>query len=229
MELLTLSAIRSKIQVELALEDEDFVEDSELNSYINEGIDEAEAEIHAIYEDYFLNKSTLTLVNAQEEYDLPEDIYAFKIRAMIYKNGNRVYPIRRLRNWNKFEDYAINAINPSSQEEYEYLILNATAGNQKIVLSPPAQESGAYVTLWYIRNAMKLVDDDDVCDIPEFVDFVIEWGKMRCYEKEGHSNFSASAMRIEAKRKLMIDTLTTMAPDSDNEIEKDLSIYREMV
>ena len=50
------SEIRSKIEQECDLEDEDFVRRDELLAYCNEAIDEAEAEIHSLYEDYFLKR-----------------------------------------------------------------------------------------------------------------------------------------------------------------------------
>ena len=82
----TLSEIKAKIKRDLDLEAEDFVRDTELNDLINEAIDEAEAEVHSLYEDYFLTREVVTLVAGQEEYELPTNIYGHKIRRVVYNN-----------------------------------------------------------------------------------------------------------------------------------------------
>ncbi len=225
----TLGDLKRKVERALALEDEDFVVPEELADYANDGIDEAEAEIHAAYPDYFLTRATLSFVNGQEEYDLPEDLYAFKIRCIMYKNSDNIYEIKKVRDWRKFLQYTVNTRSSSSSNTHQYMIVNPSAGEQKLLLTPPASENGEFATIWYVRNAHKLEDDSDECDIPEFSDFVIEYMKMRCYEKETHANFSACAARVEAKRKLMIDTLTNMIEDNDNEVEPDLRTYDDMV
>lgn len=225
MNLPTLGDLKDKVERALALEDEQFVVPEELADYANDGIDEAEAEIHAAYPDYFLSRSSITLVSGQEEYDLPSDIYAFKIRSLVYKNGTDIYEIKKIRDWKKFIQYGLDSLTVSTNQLYQYLILNQSAGAQKLVLSPTPQEDGQYITVWYIRNANTLTDDTDECDIPEFSDFVVEYMKMRCYEKEGHPNYMACKQRVEEKRKLMIDTLTNMIEDTDNEIEADFRAY----
>ena len=60
------SEIRSKIEQECDLEDEDFVRRDELLAYCNEAIDEAEAEIHSLYEDYFLKKVDIAVASGNE-------------------------------------------------------------------------------------------------------------------------------------------------------------------
>lgn len=223
----TYSEIRTKVEQDLALEDEVFVEPAELLGYVNEAIDEAEAEIHGLYEDYFLSRATITLVQGTEEYSLPSDIYAHKIRNLIYRNGSEVYQIHRIKDWRKFEEYAVESINQSSTT-YQWFLLNATAGSPKILLSPPAKQSGAYVTIWYLRNANTLVEDTDICDIPEFINFVLQYTKVRCYEKEGHPNLQKAMADLEQQRQQMISTLATMTPDAENELEADYSIYEEL-
>lgn len=229
MDLPTLADLKLKVERALGLEDEEFVIPEELTDYANDAIDEAEAEIHSNNPNYFLSRATLTLVSGQEEYDLPANIYAFKIRAIVYRNGTDTYEIKKCREWNQFLKYALDQDSDSSTRNYRYFIINPSADGQKILLTPTPNESGAYVTVWYIRNANTLVDDDDVCDIPEFSSFIIEYMKMRCYEKEGHPNFAACNARVEAKRQQMIDTLTNMIEDPDNEIEPDFRSYDEQI
>lgn len=223
----TLSELRTKVEKDLDVEDETFISQAEMLTYFNEAIDEAEAEIHSICEDYFLSSTTVTLVNGTDEYSLPSDIYANKIRAVIYKNGATVYKLDRLRDWKKLYDYSLNLTGTTVAGDYDWFLVNRTAGSPKIVFTPPVTEDGTYITVWYLRNANRLSADADVCDIPEFANFVIQYVKVRCYEKEGHPNLQKALYDLQMQRQQMTDTLTTMVPDNENEIEADLSHYEE--
>lgn len=228
MKLWTWSELYTKVENDLALQSEDFVDQTELLGYANEAIDEAEAEILGLYEDYFLTRATITLVQGTEAYALPATIWGQKIRRVIYNNGTELYTVPRLRDWRKFENYAdVNQYGQST--DYAYLITSETAGAQsKLVLVPPARENGAYITIWFIRNANELAADADVLDIPEAANFIMQYMKMRCYEKEGHPMTAKAQQDLEHQRQLMLSTLTTMVPDTENEIELDLSAYEEM-
>lgn len=224
----TLSEIRAKLRQDMDLESETFVRPQELDDYINEAIDEAEAEIHSQYEDYFLTRKTIVLVANQEEYDLPDNIYGHKIRRFTYNNTSSIYKIRRMKDWKKFEKYEI-ASSFETSDLYEYFILNDVAGAPKIILTPKAREDGPHATLWYIRQANRLVDATDICDIPEFVNFIFQYVKVRVYEKEAHPNAQQARIDLQQQRSLMNGTLTTAIPDADNELELDMSSYEEQV
>lgn len=224
----TYAKIKDKIERDLDLQDEVFIDETELLEYANEAIREAEAEVHAIYEDYFLKRYALTLVQGVEEYVLPTDIYAHKIRRIVYRNGTKVYTIDRVKDWRKFEEYALENINKSSNT-YVYFVINETVASPKLLLSPPSKEDGQFVTVWYLRKANTLVDDTSICDIPEFINYVLQFIKVRCYEKEGgNPNLEKSMADLETQRQKMVSTLAAMVPDADNEIEPDLSLYSDM-
>lgn len=223
----TWAQIKAKIRRDLDLESETFVRPEELLDYANEAIDEAEAEIHTIYEDYFLARQTLSIVNGQEEYDLPADIYAHKIRRIMYNNTSSVYTVDRLQDWKKFEAQNI-ARNFSTSDLYQYYFVNEIAGSPKILLVPQGREDGPYLEVWYLRQANRLELDEDICDIPEFYNFIFQYMKVRIYEKEGHPNIDKAVMDLEKQRSLMNATLAQIAPDAQNEIEMDASFYEEM-
>ena len=222
----TYADITSKIINDLSLDGEDFVIPSELLGYAQEAVREVEAEIHAINEDYFLSRYQLTLISGQDAYDLPTNIYAHKIRRLVYNNGTTVYAIERFKDWKKFEKMAEN-VATGTGTVYAYMIDNSIPGYPKIVFSPPIREDGAFVTAWFIRSANKFTGaDSDICDIPEFINFVLQYIKVRCYEKEvGHPNLQIAKIDLEQQRKQMNDTLTGMVPDAENDIEGDFSFY----
>ena len=223
----TWAEIKAKVQADLDIEGETFVRSAELLGYANEAIDEAEAEIHALYEDYFLSQATIALVQGVQEYDLPSDIYAHKIRRFVYSNGSSIFTIDRAKDWKKFETKAV-ADNNSTSDLYQYFITNQTAGSPKIVLIPSARETGNFGVLWYIRNANRLVDDTSVCDIPEFINFIFYKIKTLVYKKEGHPNIATAEIDLNKEQERMLGVLAQMVPDAGNEIEVDTSFYEEM-
>jgi len=223
----TWAQIKNKVKADLDLEGEVFIRPDELLGYANEAIDEAEAEIHTLYEDYFMARKTLTIVPGQEEYALPFDIYAQKIRRIVYNDGSSVYTVFRLKDWKKFESYNI-AKNFATSDLYQWFFLNQVAGEPRILLVPQGRDSGPYLSVWYLRQANRLEEDADICDIPEFYNFIFQYIKVKVYEKEGHPNMGKAEMDLEKQRSLMNATLAQIAPDAHNEIELDISFYEEM-
>lgn len=227
------SEVAAKIKKDLDLEDEgssQFIQDQELMDYCNEAIDDAEAEIHKLHEDYFLTSDNITLVSGQSDYGAPSDIYGHKIRGLVYVNGQKIYPIRRLRFSNQFTEIASILANSSGQD-YQWLLVNASAAiGPKVRFVPTPAESGAYVRIWYIRNANRITANSNPLDIPEFINFIFQWMRVRCLEKEGTEKMLALAVAaLQQQRKQMIDTLTQMIPDNDDTIEADFSHYREHI
>ena len=228
MKLWTLSEIKAKILRDLDLEAEDFVTDTEIVDAINEGIDDAEAIIHGFgrEDEYFLAKTVLALVQGQDEYSLPSDMYATKILALTYTNGSTIYPIKRMRTQDRFIDIEVMKIGGTSND-YRYLIVNNNVTDgYKINLFPPARESLPQgMVMWYVRNANRLEVDTDVCDIPEFVYYVIAFAKHKVLFKEGHPNTPEAAMELQRQKENMSSTLAEMVPDGDDELVKDFSHY----
>jgi hypothetical protein len=233
----TYLELKNKVLRNLDLQDEDFIEPEELIGFFNDAIDLVESEIHTLYEDYFLAEAPLALVTGTAEYDLPSDIYADKVRAIIYASGNLIYSIQRIAETNKFEAVALNDAYPTSNPRYQYYINNrSTVLGHKIRLVPASLETSASnVKIHYIRNANRIDDsnlttaDATVIDIPEFTEFVVQHVKVKCYEKEGHPNLEVAKKDLEACRAQMTSTLATRVPDNRNDIEMDKSHYEEMV
>ena len=224
----TLGQLRTKLGRDLDLEAEVFIRPDELTELINEAIDEAEMEIHGLSEDYFLTREIINLVAGQEEYDLPGTIYADKIRGIMYNNGSSVYEVLREREWHKFKEYEISK-NYESANLYRYFLLNSTPGQPKIVLFPKAEENGAYLTIWFLRQANRLEAESDVMDMKEAHNFVLQHVKCRVYEKEGNPQLANAKADLEKERNLMVATMQNRVPDNNNTIELDLEFYKSFV
>ena len=59
--------------------------------------------------------------------------------------------------------------------------------------------------------------------IPEFVNFVIAFMKVKVYGKEGHPGYPDAVTELEKQRQQMTSSLQSRVPDADNELEIDLS------
>lgn len=226
----TYGELRQKVENDLDLQEETFISPTELMGYCNEAIREAAAEIHDLYEDYFLSAFPMTLVNNQAKYDLPPDLYAFKIREIVYAVGTKIYAIRRLKSSKKFEERATILLYGTA-DYYRYMITNIASEGPKIELTPTSKEdSVGNAVIWYIRDVAEVTQDSDFVDIPEFKNFIMAFMKYKCWSKEmAGSPPDTVVAELEHERKLMIDTLTYMVADDDTEVEKDMSIYEDMV
>jgi hypothetical protein len=209
------------LQKELDLEDETFITPDEFLSYFNRGVDEVEAAIHTIYEDYFLTNSPLSLVSGTQDYVLPTDIYAQKIRGIFYNDGTSVkyeiMPIRKIQETDFLEP----------TDFYKYIITNTSASGLRISVYPVPSETSTNIKIWYIRNAKRFEEASDVCDIPEFTHVIVQYARWKCLSKEGHPSTQAALMDYERMKVDMVDTLTARIPDENNDIIKDMSFYND--
>lgn len=149
MRVPTYEEIRRKVERDLDIEEELFITPTELMGYCNEAIEEAEALIHKINEDYFLTMAPLRLVSGRNAYSLPDNIYGVKIRSIHYQNGANYYEVPRLRDHRKFNDIdSYNFASPAPQEYFYYLRNDsAQAGFKAIFIPEPNESSGTSVSL----------------------------------------------------------------------------------
>lgn len=227
MQLFTLAQIVSKLSYDADIFDGDFVDlTTELPGYINEAIDDAEAIIHTLYEDYFLTRSTISLVSGTAQYSTPSDIYGAKIRGVYYNNGSKKYEIKRIKKLQTLLEIDSNA------EQYQYLLLNGanteSTGSFKLEFHPTPQETSTYAHMFYIRNAKRLSSNSDYCDIPEFINFIYAHVKHNLAAKEKIGlDLNVAEKRLITQKSLMESTLANMVPDEGNLISPDISFYQD--
>lgn len=224
---MTLGEIKAKVKRDLDLEEETFITDDELNDIVNEGIKICEATIHGLYEDYFKNEACPTITQSSQVVSLPSDIYADKIRKVIYDDGVDVYEIRPIKT-------LTNIPNVTDQDTYTYDIVNPVStgtiqSSKYIKLYPAARQSSTTdVTIHYIRRARELVNDTDHCDIPEFNSYIVQYAKVECLKKEKDFNAAtAEHEKLNKLNELMIATLMNRKDDENNEVVMDFSSYSE--
>lgn len=234
MEYPSFTTIKEKIERELDLETEDFIQPEEFKSYVNDAINIAEQAIHklGLEDEYFLSRGNISLVTNQEDYNLPADIYSNKIKRITYINGSTIFDVRRLRGHTRFEDAARISVYNTITDYYRYWIRNDSSATKPVIqLIPKSRETVSNVLeIWYYRTARKWTDDDSaLCDLPESaLQFLYAYVRYRCYDKEGHPNSQEAKEQMQQTRQDMIDVLSNMVPDEDSEMDKDLSIYQDM-
>lgn len=228
------SEVKTMIQDQCDIGDEDFVSATELMQFCNDAIDECEAHIHTIYEDYFLSEAFLALVNGTSAYALPTDIYGNKLRYIEYNQNNNsegtVFEIKRLIDLKKIADIE-NAYSGVAVPDYRYILTNNLSGSNgvsKIRLIPAAKEtSSTNVRLYYLRNANRITGNSSIIDIPEFIQFIVAYMKMRVYEKEGTQRIQVAMADMERTKQLMVETLTQMVDDGQSNVILSDKIYYE--
>lgn len=226
----TLKDIRDQVIDDLDLQDEDFVNEADLNRFINDAIEDAESEIHTIYEDYFLSETDPIQINKGQEYvDYPSDIYANKIRKMVFVENlgthAETFEVKRIKNLAKAK--LDEVIDQSQVYPIIYWTpINKAGQGRKIRIFPKSSRDG-YLYIFYIRNAAKLVNDTDVCDIDEFERFIVQYVKTRVYLKDGDPRADDSRVLEERLKTDMVNSLTDIAPDENNELEQDTDFYED--
>lgn len=221
MVLSTLDDIKTRLKNDCDIYDEDFIELSvELLGLINSAIDDVEAIIHNLYEDYFLVRSTISLVSGTQSYSLPSDIYANKVRSLIYNDGTaKRYIVNKIQRFIEAELIQTN-------EDYRYLMSNDSVSGAQLMLFPTPAETNTNLKVWYIRNAKRLSSASDSCDIPEFINFIYAHVKWQVARKgKDLIDLGLAEKDLAVQRQLLVDTLTDMVPDEGNFVYKDFSFY----
>lgn len=234
----TLGEIRDAMKDDLGLGQKDWIENEELDAYIRRAIRAIHAEIITLYEDYFLDFVTVEVLGNSDSISYPVNCFANKIRTIVFTNapvgssGTYTTKINSFKNITKTEEYNILMDTPSASP-IRYWIPHSTTETvggvtspvRKMKLVPKAIEDDGHVVMWYIRKPANLVNDDDVCDIPEFADYVLAKAKQLYYTQDGDENYVIASNDVAGYKKLMERTLSNMRLDENTELEQDDDFY----
>lgn len=176
MKIWKYSEMLNKVETDLDLQDETFISTNEMIGYFNEALSEAEAEIDALNAEYLLTKFFVPLVAGVGRYALPSNIYANKIRGIMYQNGSVIYPVKRFKRRFKFQDVAFTD-QYGQADDYRYLLVNDYAGQAQLDLHPVSRETAILppsasaftpMVLWFIRNCTRVPIVGEYCN-PEVI------------------------------------------------------------
>ena len=166
MKVYSYFEMSTKVQNDLDLQDQTFIQPNEMIGYFNEAIEEAAAEINNTREDYFLKSYVFPVVQGVDAYSLPPDMYITKIRRIVYTNGPLIYEIKKIKEWRKFTEIALTAF-AGPNDWYRYYIQNSSPGQMQIVFFPVARETAILAQqtgavpfspfmFWYLRTPNRI-------------------------------------------------------------------------
>lgn len=241
----TFGELEQEVREDTDTIEQDFVSESLMRQYFNDGVDRIEADIQKYeVDDYFLSYMDVPYENGMREIPLPDDIYIHKVRSLVfYEQNNYVYTMERLRSIEKFELMAYQEIN-SNQAYFAhigYFMTHKKGEGPKILLTPNRYTTFSgptFIRLWYRRQIQKMVDleiDGNVlgarevmCDIPEFHFALKFYVKSRIYDKADEpSNHERAMQQYIESMTTMKETIENMMPDGQNMIKGDFTHYRD--
>mgnify|MGYP003343896097 FL=1 len=197
--------------------------------YFNDAVREAVSHIQklGLEDDYFQKSVKYSLTVGLTELDLPSDIYAAKIRGLVYHTPSKIYEIKRLKGKDKFVNREWLLRPEANTTFYQYDLENPSpTSGFKIKLYPISYETLTdCLTLNYVRTVEVITGDDSLVDIPEFYSFVKAFVKMKITAKENSDYAMAAKADYDKEKQLMLETLQEMTPDYGNEIQGDFSFY----
>lgn len=101
-------------------------------------------------------------------------------------------------------------------------------GTTIMIYPTPSETVDHTCKLYYLRDARKLVNTGDICDIPEFESFVIVYAKMRCLFRDVKNPLLQDVKEEYAfEKQELIETLSKRQPNKDNVLRQDLSFYND--
>jgi hypothetical protein len=205
--------------------DEPGVSDAEINYALQEAMSVVGAKVRGLYEDYFLKRGTLDLVSGTADVSYPTDCFANKVRALVYRSGNRIFRIPRLKAMEQYLEAECSAALAIWSPETAKFVPMDTA--MKLIPTPAESGTGVLVC-WYIRDLVAMTSDSDSCDIPEWEHAVVVYAKdVIAQNKPGLADPSKTSAKVDAIFTLMESDLSNRSPDDDDFVPSDTSTYEE--
>jgi hypothetical protein len=210
---ITLLELRNQARQRADMEDSEFVEDSELTSYINSSIAELhDILIQAYSSDYYIESVTFNTVVNQADYDLPNGTnysgakQLYKLRGVDAKlNGQDFLTIRPF-NFNERNRYEQSGVwNVYGLPTIRYRMV----GNK--LKFTPYPDQATEVKLWYIPVATKLINDSDTLDdLNQYSEYVVVDAAIKMRIKE-----ETDVSELMAQKKALVDRITYAAQNRD--------------
>lgn len=236
----TFSELKADVLKNLDMDEETFIQDSELVDRFNDALEEMEAVYMNQNQEYFITEGKLInqltpviqygLVSGQRDYFLPQNMYGLKIREIVYRaNDNEIFIIPQQRGINKFAYMEVIDSQNIGKDYYRYVLINPSASEgMKLRLNPTPLETGDFVKIFYIRQAERIPYDytgNEVIDLPMFYGYFKAAVSYRLALKEGHPRLVELKEDWLRQKELMQNTTAEKTASDENEITADLSSY----
>jgi len=204
-----LSTIRDSARSKADEEATGFIDNTELDRFINQGLVYMYNYLVQQYQDHFIvpgtvgNGGLISAVSGQQEYSLPSTL--LKLVKIERRNANETND----NNWRKLPRLNIGndqindfyPVREGRDQGYGYFI----AGT-KFYLRP-VPESAFDMRLWFIPRVTALVLTTDVPELPEeYHELISEYACMQILRKSGEGIYKESLDLFNGELKMMIDS-----------------------
>ena len=196
----TLADLITLVRQRANVENNEFVTDPELTSYINNSLGELDDTLVTRYEDYKITTILSTLVDGYNQIPLPPDF--LKLRAIDFSTGtptnnNRWFTINQYQmpERNRYNNAAQNILSPWGK-----VALSARVMGQTIFIEPQDQAGGVY-QIWYTPKFTPLVNTTDA--LPFYMD------------SQGWSEFAVVGTCVKIMNKMNLDPQGFMAEKAE--------------
>lgn len=149
MEYKTFEELKDEVFADLNLEGNLFISETEFYRIANRAIDYCEARIHKYRceDTYFEACGPIALVSGVQDYGLPSDIYANKIKKIVCQKSDWIYEVTRLKGLARYLKAAYTDQNLSSTQAYQYMVINnAPTLGPRMRFFPRPQETTTIVS-----------------------------------------------------------------------------------
>lgn len=214
----TLDRLTTKIQRDLELHAEIFVQPEDIKSFINDAIDDAEELIIDSFSDYFITFQDYTVAVGDNYLDFPDDIYEMRTRGLYYDKQEYNQDTGNLGTFYKVKKLPLESVaTVQSQDFYQYRNVNSQTDGPRIYIYPNIREgSTGRFRLWYIREAARLSESLDVLERGLRPQYIISHAKVSILQKEGSDLLTVEMQRLEAQTKKMLDSLSRVSDDDED-------------
>jgi hypothetical protein len=195
---ITLSTMRERVRARADMKNSTFVEDSELNQYINSSYQELYDILVQSFEDYYtLPPVSFTIATSSDYYTLPTDFY--KLRGVDSSLDSS--------NWFTLTPFDFANRN-TNNNNLAYALSGIYDRNYRIVgnrlyITPTDSAPGNY-RIWYVPVATVLTTDSSTLDgINGWEEYIVVDAARKCLAKE-ESDTSFMVQEKEALRQRII-------------------------
>lgn len=199
---ITFAELKTAARERADMKNSNFVEESELNYYINSSIAELHDMLIQSYgSEYYIKSVEFDTISNQGSYELDtvipdQDFY--KLRAVDAKlNGDDWFTIKRFNfnERNRFQDFGA----------WDYLGMTSVryriVGSQ--IMLTPVPDNNVQMRLWYIPLATKLVADTDTLDdLNQYAEYVIVDAAIKMLNKEESDVSVLMKQKDDLKRRI---------------------------
>ena len=213
-----LDRLTQKIQRDLELHAQIYTQPEDIQSFLNDAIDDAEELIVDSFSDYFIDDEDYTVTAGQQFLDLPTDIYEMRIRGLYFDKNSFAEQGTTSGVWYKVRKIPLEQMATINENDfYRYRLTNSQTDGRRINIHPAIRENSVgRFKLWYIRKAKRLEESTDVLEEGLRPQFIISHAKVSILTKERSDMAGLEIQKLAGQREKLLDSLSRVSDDAED-------------